>query len=479
MTANLTKQSTMTSGRFVGQLSITPTHGPVGTTATLSGKNLPADTRLALVWETYDAEWSIEQRDGVDWEKFYGVDFVDRVETLGEVETDAEGHFKTAIDVPEDYGGLHDIYVVDADTGRRLNKLGFRVDVSAELNPKSGPLGTPIQVTVYGLNPAHPFEGWYHLLYDNKYVGQVTAVTTRGTAEAEITAVGQTGDHVIDINANPYGFQFLQHEVSPYSYVKNPRLAFHVTNGEPVVPPPIEEQMKLEQPAPTPDTETKNPTIWTDYEEIPAKCAITIYGQNFPVNSEIQLDWVDSVVDHVTEAKQGHFGTGYEESTEFLRAIESDANGSFQVTLVPSSIMGGWHPIRAWHNQECLAYIYVKLTLRPYSIRPKAGSVGTEITAEIDGAGWTEYDNEVMVCYDNAYIGYACGTDIMGKVVPSFAATGAPGLHYIDIYPAFRNPPDFAEGRDMPNFYRRPILNWREHPHGFHVRHVFEVEEES
>lgn len=478
MAANATKQPTMASGRFVGHLSVTPTHGPVGTTVTLSGKGLPPHTRLTLIWETYDADWSIEQHDGVDWEKFYGIDFVERVETLGDVETDSEGYFEKSLSIPEDYGGLHDVYVADAETGQRLNKLGFRIDVSAELIPKAGPLGTPIQVAVYGLNPAHPFEGWYHLLYDNKYVGLVTAVTTRGTAHAEITATGKCGDHVIDINANPFGFQFLQHDVSPYSYVKNPRLIFHLTDEEPVIPPPIEEQMKMEQPTTPPRNEPVQPTIWTDYHELPAKCAITVFGSGFPANSEIHLDWIDSVVDHVTEAKQGHFGTGYEEATETLCTIDTDADGSFRVTVVPNSIMGGWHPIRAWHNGSLLSQTYVKLTRRPYSLQPKAGSVGTEVVAEIDGVGWTEHENEVMVCYDNAYIGYACGTDIMGKVVPSFAATGSPGLHYIDIYPAFRNPPEFAEGRDMPYYYRRPILSWRDHPNGFHVRHAFTVEEE-
>jgi len=92
--------------------------------------------------------------------------------------------------------------------------------------------------------------------------------------------------------------------------------------------------------------------------------------------------------------------------------------------------------------------------------------------------GWTEHENEVALCYDNSYVGYACGADLMGKVVPQVYASGAPGPHYIDVYPTFRNPPDFAEGRDHSNYFRRPILTWRDHPHGFHVRHVFTVEEQ-
>ena len=37
--------------------------------------------------------------------------------------------------------------------------------------------------------------------------------------------------------------------------------------------------------------------------------------------------------------------------------------------------------------------------------------------------------------YDNAYIGYACAFNSQGDVTIHMEATGAPGWHFIDLYP--------------------------------------------
>lgn len=475
MAANAPVRAASTPSRFVGRLSVEPTHGPVGTPMILSGKELPAHTRLTLVWETYDADWSIEQRDGVDWEKFYGVELWDRVETLGEVETDGDGCFQTTLTVPEDYGGMHDIYAVDP-AGRRLNKLGFRVDVSAELTPEAGPLGTPIQLTVYGLNVGHPFEGWYQLFYDNRYVGNITAVTTRGTAEIEIPATGHNGPHLLEVKGAPYGQPFIQHGVSPYSHVKQPQLTFEITDGVPVMPPPAREQLQPERRANRPSEAQNSPLLWTDFAEVPARSALRFYGENLPANANLELRWLDVGGDRVTEVEPGTFGTGFSEIPRTLATVTTDHDGRFETTVVPESVQGGAHPVQAWHGDECLAQTYVTLGRRPFPIQPKAGPVGTQIHAEMEGVGWTEHENEVAACYDNAYIGYTCGADLMGKISPEIYATGAPGYHYVEFYPTFRNPPDSVEGDAKPIYFRRPILTWRDHPHGFHVRHVFHVE---
>ena len=477
MAGNAVTQERRALAAFVGRLAVEPTHGPVGSRVTLSGKDLPPHTRLTLLWETYDADWSIEQRDGVDWEKFYGVELWERAETLGEATTDANGAFRTTLAVPEDYGGMHDIYALDPE-GRRLNKLGFRVDVSAALTPEQGPLGTPIQLTVYGLNVGHPFEGWYQLFYDNRYVGNITAVTTRGTAQIEIPATGEVGPHLIEIKGAPYGQPFIQHGISPYSHVRQPQLRFELTDGAPVMPPPAREQLQPDRPAERPATEDGAPAVWTDCAEIPARSALRFYGENLPANAELELRWLDVGGDRVTEVQPGTFGTGFSEIPRTLATVSTDDDGQFEATVVPESVQGGAHPVQAWHGDDCLAQTYVTIGRRPHPIQPKAGPVGTRIHAEMEGVGWTEHENEVAACYDNAYVGYTCGADLMGKIAPELYATGAPGHHYIDFYPTFRNPPDTAEGDAKPIYFRRPILTWRDHPHGFHVRHVFTVEEE-
>jgi hypothetical protein len=81
--------------------------------------------------------------------------------------------------------------------------------------------------------------------------------------------------------------------------------------------------------------------------------------------------------------------------------------------------------------------------------------------------GWTETANISTVVYDNNYIGYACAFNSQGDVEILLHATGEPGLHFIDLYPAiykgketrplnFRIPQlsyaDDHPGEDLPRF---------------------------
>ena len=50
--------------------------------------------------------------------------------------------------------------------------------------------------------------------------------------------------------------------------------------------------------------------------------------------------------------------------------------------------------------------------------------------------GWTETANIYRVVYDNNYIGYACAFNSQGDVEILLNATGEPGWHFIDLYPA-------------------------------------------
>src|SRR5262245_65669726 len=47
------------SGGFMGRLSVTPAHGPVGTPVTVSGEGLPADQEVQLIWTTVKGSWKV------------------------------------------------------------------------------------------------------------------------------------------------------------------------------------------------------------------------------------------------------------------------------------------------------------------------------------------------------------------------------------------------------------------------------------
>ena len=65
-------------------------------------------------------------------------------------------------------------------------------------------------------------------------------------------------------------------------------------------------------------------------------------------------------------------------------------------------------------------------------------------------------DNTVAATYDNAAIGYACAFNSNGDVTINLVATGHPGTHLIDLYPAI------YKGRDnVPWNYQTPFLDLR------------------
>ena len=70
--------------------------------------------------------------------------------------------------------------------------------------------------------------------------------------------------------------------------------------------------------------------------------------------------------------------------------------------------------------------------------------------------------------YDNAAIGYACGFNTNGDVTINLVATGEPGSHLIDLYPAI------YRGKDrVPWNYQTPFLTYaRDFPalsHGYRL----------
>ena len=471
------------SGVFVGQLNLTPDHGSVGTKVDVVGKDLPPNARLQLIWESYDARWAIEQRDGQDWNEFNGIDFDQRIELITTVETDDQGRLHTSFVVPGDYGGVHDIYLIDPHQDRKVNKAGFRLDPNITLTPTCGPLGTPVTVTMTGFNAAHPLETWYRLLYDNVQVGLLTAVSTRGMAHATIPAVGRIGRHVLDVKGGGLGQgPFLQRDISPFSYVPLFRFEFELTEGEPVLPEPVEEQLLPDTPVLEPETNGGNPLLWTDYTNVPTRSALKLKGRGFPKQVELELFWIDVEIDDMAPwIEDARTEIDRREHEGVIGRVHIGEDGRFTHSFVPPGNQGGPHVIGARMNDELLAKTYVRTTPRPHRLARKVYAVGDQIKLEIDGVGWTETEKILCLVYDNSYIGYVCGGDLMGKVIPKLSATGEPGWHYIQVYPAIyrknRNYTDTTLPEEVPFIYRMPLLNWQDLPHGFHCNYAFQVTE--
>src|SRR5262249_37827999 len=119
-----------------------------------------------------------------------------------------------------------------------------------------------------------------------------------------------------------------------------------------------------------------------------------------------------------------------------------DREGRLDAPITIPDDLGGLHVIVVRQVDEMIARLYFVIETSVVSVQPHSGPPGTMFAIHLKGVGWNEYDNIYVATYDNAYMGYACGSNSRGDVVINFRGTGTPGSHVIDLYPSiYQGPP--------------------------------------
>ncbi|MEW6047605.1 MAG: hypothetical protein AB1609_14165 [Bacillota bacterium] len=403
---------------FRGRLILEPDHGPVGTRVTVRGEGFEPGAVMDLLWRTVDGRWEVANGE------FHGRRFTPVSWPLAKVTADSRGAFTATFTVPEDYGFSHDVMVVQDGVIR--NKALFNVDLTITMHPTSGPPGTPITLEAKGIGWQLPENSWL-VIYDNRFTGWLSAVTTRGTARAVIPAAGRPGTHVLRILNGPFTFPYMNLQQSPFSDFPTFTFRFEVTDGDPVLPPPASRQGLAPEPG-APPAEAAGPVLWTDPRSGPVGTPISVYGRGFPPGSQVQLTWYRLVGNRVS-------GKGWREEGVVLGAASADDQGTFRFPLTALDDLGGPHRIEARASGGVSAATDFAITPSAFDIEPSSGPAGTVATIHLKGVGWTETANIYTLVYDNGYVGYACGFNSQGDVTIYLPMTGEPGWHFIGLYP--------------------------------------------
>ena len=428
------------SNGYVGRLKIVPAHGPVGTPLTITGENFPPEQELELVWRTVKGQWKVTIAE------YFGREFTPAAYRIATVKSDRAGRISAQFVAPEDFGFLHDVVVQQGN--RLLTQTAFNLDMTAKIvGPTSGPLGAPIEVEVQGIG-WRELEGSWVLLYDNKYTGFMSVITTAGTARFNVPATGHTGLHILEVIHTDFGSPYRNTQQSPVPDRPQFKLGFTVTPGAPVLPPPPEQQaQKMVRSLPPQGDLVATPAFSG------VGHPVRVAGSGFEPGKTYQLNWNTVVGNRMT-------GRGWEEVPRVIAEAKADAGGRAEFEFKAPDDLGGQHNL--WvdlggGNKKTGAY-WIAPTALPLDVA--RGPAGTTFRVHIKGGGWSETANIYTLVYDNATSGYACAFNSQGDIEIIMQATGGPGWHFIDLYPAI-----YKGKETRPNNYRLPQLTFADdHP---------------
>jgi len=415
----------------------------VGTSVDVTAEGLPPNKTLNLDWGTVEGGWVIE-----DYFHFRGKKYAETTRTLAQATVDGNGRLATRFAIPEDFGGVHEVFVRDGNT--TLAQGGVEVAQTFELSPKEGPVGTTIELRVKGLG-WRTMESTWVVNWDNQQAGYVTAAGTKGSAVARFRATGPAGEHTINVLTGYMGQGYLNHEQAPNAYLPVPQFAFRVTPGRAATPAFYAEPYQR-QPVPA-STGVNGAAAKITPTQGPANTKASLDVTGLPANTPVSLVWGSYEGNRVS-------GNGFEPIDNELTKATTTADGRLSLPVSIPDDLGGQHSLSVRAGDRTLATTYFVVETTIVSMTPASGPAGTPVTIHLKGVGWTEYDNIYVATYDNAYMGYACGFNTAGDVVIHFTAAGTPGVHLIDFYPGIYQGPDGGQ-----QLYRLPQLTYADdHP---------------
>lgn len=173
------------------KVSLDINEGTVGTPIKMTASGLPKDKEVELIWNTMRGS------------RVSGLDFAEESRILETVKTDSAGNISYIFPVPNDLGGIpHRIDLKIADDIYAQEYLRILPSIIS-FEPKSGPVGTKINITIKGGGWTE-FDNAYYVTYDNAYTGYLCAFNSQGNLTFDVVASGDLGYHLIDLYPGIY-----------------------------------------------------------------------------------------------------------------------------------------------------------------------------------------------------------------------------------------------------------------------------------
>jgi len=438
--------TSVSADAFTATLELSPSTVKIGDTVTVTGKDYPADTDVDIVYHTIKGRYEMKDRT-----EYIGQRYDDVAIVLGTVRSDGTGAIAGQFETPMGFGGPHDVR--GNVGGKEISQAGLLVQPTVTMTPTEGPIGTPIELRIEGIDVRNKVNTW-QLLYDNKYFGFITSVQTDGVAIAQFRATGPVGPHVIQAWNNSYNSTpYLAWDTSPFrdEFDVPATFTFQTTSDPGYIEPQIEDLSERDEPWPVEGTFPATLALTVDRGTVGTPT--TLSGSGLPANAKVELSYITMIGNRVS-------GVGFSEQPVPMDTVTSTADGAFSYEMTIPDDLGGNHRIEAWVDGKLQGV--TNLVVIPSLISTSATQLkaGEELEIHLKGLGWTTYDNTYTVTYDNASIGYVCGFSTNGNVDFKIVVVGAPGTHVIDLYPTV-----YKGEEPMPKIFSLPQLTYaQDHP---------------
>jgi hypothetical protein len=405
---------------YSAALQVSPYEVAIGDPVVVTGQGLVPGAAVELVWHSAHGRY-----EATNAGEFIGQRYERAESVIATSVADRLGNIRASFPIPLDFGGPHDIRArVD---GREVGQVGVLVKATWTLTPAEGPIGTLVELKVTGLDSNIKVNTW-HLLWDNHYFGMMTGVTTRGVGVARFRAAGPVGEHYIAAWRNSHNTSpYLAGDYSPLQQAGKTGLDFKftVTEDRGVLPPEVDVFA---------DDELQN----TTGTKAPKRLAVTpdqglvgsltrLRADGLPADSWLDLVWFSVVGASVMNIEP-------REIRRDMGKVRTDPYGKFLMDFELPDDLGGRHRIALLRGEALVAEGTFVILPSVVSYTPEVRA-GERVDVHLKGVGWTEYDKNYAVTYDNAFIGYVCALSTNGDIRFRFTATGAPGTHLLDLYP--------------------------------------------
>lgn len=182
-------------------------------------------------------------------------------------------------------------------------------------------------------------------------------------------------------------------------------------------------------------------------------------------NTSVSLKWTTVDGEYEIENLYAFIGPVYTEKEVVIAEGKSNKNGIWKGSFEIPEGFGGDHTIFVVSDQEKTGQtgFFVSPT---FTMSPKSGPVGTEITIEMEGLGYSTYKSMWQLTYDNKYTGAITGISTNGTAEAKIRAAGQVGKHAISI---------------RSGYLGSPYINHEQSPHGHWPApdFIFEVNDEK